>query len=773
MVVMARLWHLAKPMLLRDVCAVPTATRCALGFGVLLLLTVTVGPCRIAAAADHPMEASVLDIQDAGDRQRLRLSTPSPFHLPGVSPDLTGAVLQVGNPLTGEVGYLLLPPGDGWSRSASGTSYAYNGRANGDVSPPVRSLRLKEGGRLKLVTRATGITLDEGSQGRLSVVLAMGGDRYCWACVGTRRDAPGDFSANRCSAPVACPGAQTVTTQTVTTTTARPTVTTTTVRPTTTTSTLVDAQPPSVPANVVATGATCDRVDVRWNACADAGGSGLRGYNLYRNGVFAKQVAAPATSTSDLGLAASTVYAHRVSAVDNAGNESPQSATASANTPACGTGGTSGAHLWSRRFGGTQYTDAVVPYGVATDASGNVVATGVFYGRVDFGTGAVTSAGGGDMFVAKYSSAGVPQWVRRFGAAENQFGTAVGTDANGNVYVTGYFFGTIDFGGGALASAGSYDVVVAKYSASGAHVWSRRFGGTGFELPQALAVDAQGNVLVAGHFAGAVNFGGALLTSTGSNDGFVAKYSPTGTHVWSRRVGGAGLDTVTGLGVDGAGNPTIVGYFAGTASFGGANLTSAGSNDVFVARYSGAGAHQWSSRFGDAQDQRAYGAAVDAAGNVALTGYFYGTMNFGGSALLLTGSSADIFLAKLNATGGHVWSKRFGTTLNSGEVGQAVAIDTAGNVILTGEINRDVDLGGGPLTAPASYDVFVAKFTAAGVHRWSKRFVAKWDDHGSAVAVDGGGNLILNGDFYEAVNFGGATLTSPGSTDGFIAKLAP
>jgi hypothetical protein len=560
---------------------------------------------------------------------------------------------------------------------------------------------------------------------------------------------------------------------TTTSTTSSSSTSTTTSTSTSTTTLLVDTTPPAPPANPSTRALSCSEIEVAWGASSDAGGSGLAAYRVYRNGAFLKQVPAPATSAGDTGLAPSTIYTHQVSAVDNAGNESARSATATTNTPACGTGGTSGAHLWSRGLGGASFTDAVVPYAVTADGAGNVVVTGTFYGTVDFGTGRLTSAGAGDMFLAKYSPAGVSQWVHRFGVAENQFGTAVGTDASGNVYVTGYFFGTVDFGGGALASAGSYDVVVAKYTASGAHVWSRRFGGTGFELTQALAVDGQGNVLVGGHFAGTADFGGAAFTSVGSNDGFVAKYSPTGTHVWSRRVGGADLDTVTGLGVDGAGNPTIVGYFAGTASFGGANLTSAGSNDVFVARYSAAGAHQWSSRFGDAQDQRAYGAAVDAAGNVALTGYFYGTMDFGGPAMALTGISADIFLAKLDASGAHVWSKAFGTTLNSGEVGQAVAFDANGSVVLTGEINRPVDFGGGALTAAASYDAFVAKFSAAGAHQWSKRFVAKWDDHGSAVAVDGSGNLILTGDFYEAVNFGGDTLTSPGSTDGFIVKLAP
>jgi hypothetical protein len=94
--------------------------------------------------------------------------------------------------------------------------------------------------------------------------------------------------------------------------------------------------------------------------------------------------------------------------------------------------------------------------------------------------------------------------------------------------------------------------------------------------------------------------------------------------------------------------------------------------------------------------------------------------------------------------------------------------------VLTGEIVQNVDFGGGALTAPtATYDVFAAKFSSAGAYQWSKRFAAPWDDHGNAVAVDGGGNILLTGDFYDSENFGGQTLLSPGGSDGFLVKLTP
>jgi hypothetical protein len=458
--------------------------------------------------------------------------------------------------------------------------------------------------------------------------------------------------------------------------------------------------------------------------------------------------------------------------VDNAGNESARSATSSVNTPTCTTQ-LPGSHIWSLQMGGTVLADSVVPSGVATDTAGNSIVTGVFYGTVNFGTGSITSAGRGDMFVAKYSAAGVPQWVNHFGDAADQYGTAVATDASGNIYVTGYFFGTVSFGGGAVTSVG-YDAFVVKYNPSGGHVWTKQISGASYEMGEAIAVDSGSNVVVGGQFAGTVDFGGGPLTSAGGYDGFVAKYNTNGAHVWSKRMGGASLDTVTGLGVDGSGNATAVGYFAGTANFGGADLASAGGNDIFVVRLAAAnGAHQWSNRYGDADDQRAYAAAVDGAGNVVLTGYFGGQLSFGGPTFTSVGG-VDIFLAKLTASGGHSWSQAFGTSLSYGEVGEGVAIDGSGNVVLTGEIVQNVDFGGGALTAPTTtYDVFVAKFSSAGVHQWSKRYVAPWDDHGDAVAVDGSGNVVVAGDFYESEDFGGGPLLSPGGSDGFLVKLTP
>jgi hypothetical protein len=84
-----------------------------------------------------------------------------------------------------------------------------------------------------------------------------------------------------------------------------------------------------------------------------------------------------------------------------------------------------------------------------------------------------------------------------------------------------------------------------------------------------------------------------------------------------------------------------------------------------------------------------------------------------------------------------------------------------------------VDFGGGALAENGSYDIFAAKFSASGAHLWSKRFGVLYDDHGNAIVMDAGGNVIVVGDFFEGVDFGGGALQSPGGVDGFLVKFGP
>ena len=149
-----------------------------------------------------------------------------------------------------------------------------------------------------------------------------------------------------------------------------------------------------------------------------------------------------------------------------------------------------GAKEWIRQFG-TSGDDA--GYGIAVDGSGNVYVTGGTFGGLDG-----NSWGGRDIFVAKYSGTGVREWVRQFGTSGDDAGNGIAVDGSGNVYVTGETLGRV----GGNPSAGGRDIFVVKYSSTEVKEWIRRFGTSGDDAGNGIAMDGSGNVYVTGKTEG-------------------------------------------------------------------------------------------------------------------------------------------------------------------------------------------------------------------------------------------------------------------------------
>jgi hypothetical protein len=427
-------------------------------------------------------------------------------------------------------------------------------------------------------------------------------------------------------------------------------------------------------------------------------------------------------------------------------------------------------HDWSQLFGDGDWQDG---HGVAVDGNGNVIVTGFFWGLVNFGGDALANVGNSDIFLAKLDAGGNHVWSRRFGDASNDGseGWDVAVDASGNVALAGRLDGTVDFGGGVLTSAGGHDIFVAKFDAGGNHLWSHVFGDASNQDVYDVAVDGSGSVVVTGNFLGTVDFGGGSLTSAGGEDIFVAKFDAAGSHVWSQRFGAANLQNGESVAIDASGNVVVTGSFLDSVDFGGGPLTSDTGVDIFVAKFDPAGNHVWSQRFGDRFDQVSLGVAVDASGNLILTGFFLGTVDFGGGPLSEP-AGYDVFLAKLDAAGSHVWSKSFGDA--GSQFGLDVAVDASGNAVVTGQFSGSVDFGGGLLPSTGLEDIFVARFDAGGNHLWSQHYGAAFEQSvGSAVAVHASGNAVVTGIVNGEVDFGGGPMTSAGDQDIFVLQLTP
>jgi hypothetical protein len=296
----------------------------------------------------------------------------------------------------------------------------------------------------------------------------------------------------------------------------------------------------------------------------------------------------------------------------------------------------------------------------------------------------MTNAGA---LVGKLDVHGNAVWSKALGAASSVSSVSfVAADAAGNVYVTGTFNGSVNCGGGAIASVGQgEDIFVAKLDPNGNQIWVKSFGtGTNQLLVGSMALDRGNGIVLAGTYKTSVTFGGAALTPTpgATNGAFVVELAAAdGSQVWSK-----GLPETTSLyaAVDSGGNVVLAGAFSGSVNVGGGALTSAGGDDILVARLDSSGNHLWSKKFGGADDDEVSGVAVDGNGAVLLVGQSFGGVDFGGGTVANGGSYA----AKLSPSGSFVFSDDLGTAHL-----QSVAAAPSGNVLVAGSGTGTIHVG--------------------------------------------------------------------------------
>ncbi len=154
------------------------------------------------------------------------------------------------------------------------------------------------------------------------------------------------------------------------------------------------------------------------------------------------------------------------------------------------------------------------------------------------------------------------------------------------MFITGDFFASVDFGGGKLTSNGSYDIFVASFSSSGSHRWSKAFGSNGNDGPGDITTDDTGNVYVTGSFRKSIDIGGGSLSSNGGDDMFIASLDSVGNHRWSRSHGSTSIDTGVGIVTDSSNSIYVAGYFKNVVDFGGGPFICAGDADIVLVKLS-------------------------------------------------------------------------------------------------------------------------------------------------------------------------------------------
>jgi hypothetical protein len=331
------------------------------------------------------------------------------------------------------------------------------------------------------------------------------------------------------------------------------------------------------------------------------------------------------------------------------------------------------------------------------------------------------------------------------------------------------------------------DIVVARYAANGAHLWSRRVGSNAdADRGYAIASAPNGDVVVAGTVGAYTDFGnGKLSQFYGAGDAFVARYAAAdGTLRWYHLMGSSNAsDVASAVTVDSSDNTIVAGTFAGTANFNDGdpvipsvgNIASvAGSRDVFVAKYGPGGAFQFVKRHGGSNDESVNAVGTDASGNTRVTGKYIGTTSFAntsGSIDLPAGPSTyRTYVAALDPNGNATWAKAYGSAASIDSGSLVSAAD--GSVTVVGTFQgTNVDFDGVTRSAVGGRDAFAIRLAANGTRTWIRTFGATSDESATGVALDAAGNAVVVGSFSAAVDFGGGSVT-PTGTDVYVAGYA-
>ncbi len=392
-------------------------------------------------------------------------------------------------------------------------------------------------------------------------------------------------------------------------------------------------------------------------------------------------------------------------------------------------------------------------------------------------------------------------WTVQLGTSSDDQAAGIAVDKSDHVYVVGSTAG--DFDGN--TSAGPPDAFVLALAASGARRWSAQLGTAAADGASGVALDAQGSVFVVGYTGGAL----AGNTSAGGIDAFVAMYDASGAQQWVRQLGSEGNDYATAVAVDESGEIYVVGYTDDAVSG-----TSAGLEDMFVAKYNAEGTQQWIQQYGATGRDYATSAAIDASGHVIVAGYTDGGLDGHSNA-----GYDDMFLVSFDSNGFRIFTRQWGTS--GYDVARAVATDAKGNEIIAGYTNgagvtgmsaggfdtmvilysggvdqwyrqlgtagddnaygiaidgsEHVDIVGSTTGAfdgnsnAGSADLFVVQYDIAGKLNWTRQLGSSGSDQATCVAVDPGGNLFVGG----KTDGGLDGNTSTGGEDMFVVQYGP
>lgn len=253
----------------------------------------------------------------------------------------------------------------------------------------------------------------------------------------------------------------------------------------------------------------------------------------------------------------------------------------------------SGTFLWVRKAGGSGRDEAKE---IGVDDAGNVYVCGMFKNTANFSGTNITSSGYLDMFLVKYSASGNLQWVKKAGGAWDDVAWSMTLDDAGKIFVAGEFNSSVNFDGIHLTTAGAGDIFVARYNSSGNVEWAKRAGGKSLDRARGIGTDGN-NIYITGQFGSSATFGSTTKYAADHWDIFFSALTNNGDFLWTTTVGGPvdadedlGYESGNAICAEPNGNVYATGALLSGGTFGGTSLNAYSRTDIFLTRlYNGSG----------------------------------------------------------------------------------------------------------------------------------------------------------------------------------------
>ena len=425
---------------------------------------------------------------------------------------------------------------------------------------------------------------------------------------------------------------------------------------------------------------------------------------------------------------------------------------------------------WARDLGGA---DADMGKDVCLDPQNNVHVAGWTLGEVTGDCATLTGSEGTSIFLAEYDPFGACLWSRVDGGPGDDVARGIATDAQGNTIITGSYSGLAQFGSVTLGVQGDADVFVAKYGPDGDFLWVAHGGGPFDEQGTAVATDAEGNVFVCGRYRSTCTFGPFTIGTVNNNfDAFLAKLDAEGNWLWIRRAGDIGGEEATAVAVDAEGNCYMTGWFSSPiAVFSSHQVSPFGGADVFLAKYDPTGTCLWVRGAGANATDQGNALAIDSQGRPYISGWLSGdSAHFGDITLLPEyGEAEDLFLAKYDPQGGCLWAVRAGG--NGLDMATGLSFIHRDALIVSGQFTDTAAIGGSTLEAIAGTDVFTAGYDTTGAALWGLQAGGAGYEQAGKVVGTTTGVAYTTGSYDAQATFTGWQLDAVGTSDLYLAKV--